>query len=77
MYPGRTREKDARRMSAHPNESKTLSRPSDEMPGTNFNTCGYGPAIDWMAEGKVRVRASYLASRWVQAPITDWREADT
>lgn len=26
---------------------------------------------------EVRVRASFLASRWVQAPITDRREADT
>ena len=28
-------------------------------------------------EGVVRVRASYLAPRWVQAPIADRREADT
>ena len=31
------------------------------------------------AAGRVRVRAcaSYLSSRWVQAPIPDRREADT
>ena len=40
-------------------------------------TCGFGPAIDPMAKAVVRVRVSYLLSRWVQAPITDWREADT
>jgi len=40
-------------------------------------TCGFGPAIDPMAKAVVRVRVSYLRSRWVQAPITDWREADT
>ena len=40
-------------------------------------TCGFGPAIDSMAMAKVRVRASYLLSQWVQAPIFDWREADT
>ena len=47
------------------------------MLGTHIDTCGYGYAIDSMGVVKVRVRASYLASRWVQAPITDWREADT
>ena len=26
---------------------------------------------------RVRARVSYLASRWVQAPINDRREADT
>ena len=39
--------------------------------------CGSGPAIDPMATAVVRVRTSYLLSQWVQAPITDWREADT
>lgn len=38
---------------------------------------GFG-AVAFMAN-RVRVRAcaSYLASRWVQAPISHWREADT
>lgn len=40
-------------------------------------TCGFGPAIESMAMADVRVRAKYLLSQWVQAPITDWREADT
>jgi hypothetical protein len=39
--------------------------------------CSFGPAIDPMAKARMRVRVSYLLSRWVQAPITDWREADT
>ena len=43
----------------------------------NNHACGFGPAIDPMAKAVVRVRVSYLLSQWVQAPITDWREADT
>ena len=39
--------------------------------------CGFGPATDPVAKARMRVRASYLLSQWVQAPITDWREADT
>jgi len=37
----------------------------------------FGPATDPVASARMRVRYSYLTSRWVQAPITDWREADT
>jgi hypothetical protein len=37
----------------------------------------FGPATDLVAMARVRVRFSYLMSRWVQAPISDWREADT
>ena len=37
----------------------------------------FGPATDPVAMALVRVRVSYLLSQWVQAPITDWREADT
>jgi hypothetical protein len=47
------------------------------MRHVNIDTCGFGPAIVPMAEARVRVRASYLLSQWVQAPITDWREVDT
>jgi hypothetical protein len=39
--------------------------------------CSFGPATHRVAMARVRVRASYLLSQWVQAPITDWREADT
>ena len=44
---------------------------------THIRPGGFGPAIDPMAKARVRVRVSYLTSRWVQAPIIDWREADT
>jgi hypothetical protein len=37
----------------------------------------FGPATDRVAKARMRVRVSYLLSQWVQAPITDWREADT
>ena len=37
----------------------------------------FGPATDPVAKARMRVRVSYLLSQWVQAPITDWREADT
>lgn len=40
-------------------------------------TCGFGAATEMVAMAVVQVRASYLLSQWVQAPITDWREADT
>ena len=43
----------------------------------NKQTLGFAGAIDPMAMARLRVRASYLLSQWVQAPITDWREADT
>jgi len=43
----------------------------------NASTECFGPhAIAAMAV-EVRARASYLGSRWVQAPIPDRREADT
>jgi len=43
---------------------------------SNQSTDRLDPAV--MADAAVvRVRASYLASRWVQAPITDRREAVT
>jgi hypothetical protein len=43
-----------------------------------FNHSGsFGPATDPVAKARMRVRVSYLLSQWVQAPITDWREADT
>lgn len=37
----------------------------------------FGPATDPVAKARMQVRVSYLLSQWVQAPITDWREADT
>ncbi|MEJ2204570.1 MAG: hypothetical protein P8170_10705 [Gemmatimonadota bacterium] len=37
----------------------------------------YGPAATMADMARVRVRASYLLGRWVQAPISDRREADT
>jgi len=37
----------------------------------------FGPATDPVAKARMRARASHLLSRWVQEPITDWREADT
>ena len=40
------------------------------------DTC-FGPAAFMADTARVRVRASYLGSRWVQAPISDRREADT
>jgi hypothetical protein len=57
--------------------SGILLQTSSEMRRMNIHTCGFGPAIVPMAKAVVRVRASYLLSQWVQAPITDWREADT
>jgi hypothetical protein len=39
-------------------------------------TC-FGPAASSVDMACVRVRASYLLGRWVQAPIPDRREADT
>jgi hypothetical protein len=43
----------------------------------NGNPSSFGPAAHKADMARVRVRASYLTSQWVQAPITDWREADT
>lgn len=37
----------------------------------------FGPAAHEADTARVRVRASYLLGRWVQAPISDRREADT
>lgn len=42
-----------------------------------INTTGSGPGAFMADRVRARVRASYLASRWVQAPISDRREADT
>ncbi len=42
------------------------------MNGTDFGRPAYRAAA-----AKARVRASFLGSRWVQAPITLRREADT
>ena len=47
------------------------------MKRMNIDTCGFGAATEMVAMARVRVRVSYLLSHWVQAPITDWREADT
>jgi hypothetical protein len=47
------------------------------MRHTNDYSGSFGPATDPVAEARMRVRVSYLLSQWVQAPITDWREADT
>ena len=58
-------------------DSGILSRTRLAMRYVDHETCGFGPAIDPMAKAVVRVRVSYLLSQWVQAPITDWREADT
>jgi len=44
---------------------------------TYTETRGFGLATDPVAKARMRVRASYLLSQWVQAPIIDWREADT
>ncbi len=41
------------------------------------NTKHFGPAAFMADAARVRVRALYLGSRWVQAPISDRREADT
>lgn len=46
------------------------------MRHVNGTQC-FEPAGDMPAAAVVRVRASYLGSRWVQAPIVDRREADT
>ena len=75
MYPGRYPSRVRRERSAL--VSGILLRTRSEMRYVNQQTCGFGPAIEMMAKGPVRVRASYLLSQWVQAPITDWREADT
>lgn len=48
-----------------------------EMRSTHTLCGSFGPASDPVASARMRVRYSYLMSRWVQAPITDWREADT
>lgn len=42
-----------------------------------IDTTGSGPAAVMADEAGVRACASYLSSRWVQAPIPDRREADT
>ena len=41
------------------------------------NVAGYGRSVAMTGLAVARVRSSYLASRWVQAPITIRREADT
>ena len=38
---------------------------------------GSGRPVVMTGAVRVRARSSYLASRWVQAPIFDRREADT
>ena len=38
---------------------------------------GFGSVAFMAARVRVRACASYLSSRWVQAPIPDRREADT
>ena len=58
-------------------ETGILSRTRLAMRCTHTDTCGFGPATDPVAKARMRVRASYLLSQWVQAPIIDWREADT
>ena len=57
--------------------SGILLRTRLAMRYVDHETCGFGPATDPVAKAVVRVRVSYLLSQWVQAPITDWREADT
>ena len=42
-----------------------------------ITTNGFGPTAFMAVTVRVRVCASYLGSRWVQAPISDRREADT
>lgn len=41
------------------------------------HTTGSRPAAFMADRMRVRACASYLSSRWVQAPIPDRREADT
>lgn len=49
-----------------------------EMRRINNSTECFGPAAAFTADmARVRVRASYLGSRWAQAPISDRPEADT
>lgn len=43
----------------------------------NTHTECFGPAARVVDMARVRVRASYLIGRWVQAPIVTAREADT
>ena len=55
----------------------TLSRIDPEMRRPNHTKC-FGPTAYMADMARVRVRASYLLGRWVQAPISDpVREADT
>ena len=69
-----------------PEGSSILELPSDgpvlwkvvfRMRHTFNHSGSFGPATDPVAKARMRVRVSYLLSQWVQAPITDWREADT
>jgi hypothetical protein len=46
------------------------------MIGTMTITSRSGPAFE-ADTARVRVRVSYLLGRWVQAPISPAREADT
>jgi hypothetical protein len=57
--------------------TSVLSKVGHEMRCTMNHSGSFGPATDPVAKARMRVRVSYLLSRWVQAPITDWREADT
>ncbi len=42
-----------------------------------YTTEPFGPAAFMADKARIRVGVSYLGSRWVQAPISDRREADT
>lgn len=42
-----------------------------------IHATGSGPAAFMAGPARVRACASYLSSRWVQAPTSDRREADT
>jgi hypothetical protein len=47
------------------------------MRQTFHSVAGCGRSVGMTDSVRVRARSSYLASRWVQAPITNRREADT
>jgi hypothetical protein len=47
------------------------------MRSDTTNVAGSGPVAVMADRPRVRACASYLSSRWVQAPIPDRREADT
>ncbi|MEM7417595.1 MAG: hypothetical protein AAF389_19060 [Gemmatimonadota bacterium] len=47
------------------------------MQDTYHSVAGSGSPVFMTGRGRARAGVDFLASRWVQAPITDRREADT